>query len=365
MARIAIDGREISNSGAGKSRYIRELLMALLKQDDKNDYFIFTKNSLDFVLPKNAHNILLKKRFKSRYFWQRYALVEMKMDLFFSPTGYHPILFSTIPSVVTVHDLAIFLEPKAKPSWKGWLYEYIFIRFALKRAKAIIAVSNSTKNDLMNRFKVKKDRITVTYLAPYEKVVPNLKKPDLPTNFLLFVGTIEPRKNIETLIRAYVKLPIKVRQECPLLLIGKKGWNFQPVFDLLDYLNDPTIKWLNYIDNKDLPYYFSQATAFIYPSWYEGFGLPVVEAMSYGTPVITSNTSSLPEVVGQAGLMVDPRDEISLSNKMLEIINNKSLRQEMATLAKKQAENFSWDKTAKETLKVFEKVINENRRCSG
>jgi glycosyltransferase involved in cell wall biosynthesis len=182
---------------------------------------------------------------------------------------------------------------------------------------------------------------------------------DFSQPYLLFVSTIEPRKNIQTLINAFNLLKQTVKLDHHLVLIGRKGWHYQPIFAAIE--NSPWthhIHHLNYLSDEDVAFFYSKADVFVYPSHYEGFGLPVLEAMTLGAPVVTSNTSSLPEVAGDAALLIDPNDPMELAEAILKVISGSQFRQDLIHKGKARAKLFSWERTAKETLNAYKSLLS-------
>jgi glycosyltransferase involved in cell wall biosynthesis len=231
-------------------------------------------------------------------------------------------------------------------------------------AKAIIAISKSTKKDLIESYNLPEEKIFVTPLAAGEQYNSLIKDQDkqilnkyhLKLPFILFIGTIEPRKNIQGLIKAFDLLFLQKKINHQLVLIGKKGWKSDPIFDLINKVKSKKkIKYLNFVNDQDLPSFYRSAQVFVYPSFYEGFGLPPLEAMKSGCPVIISKTSSLPEVVGKAGLLVNPQSNNDLVSKIDQVIKDQKLRQKMIQDGLIQAKKFSWQKTASLTLAVYQK----------
>jgi glycosyltransferase involved in cell wall biosynthesis len=232
----------------------------------------------------------------------------------------------------------------------------------------IITISESSKQDIINYLKVPAEKIFVTPLASQynanflssldlDKEVDNINY-DFSKPYLLFVSTIEPRKNINAIISAFNFLKQKYKVEHQLVLIGKKGWNYEPIFTAIQ--NSPCkdeIHHLDYLSNELVALFYSKADVFLYPSHYEGFGLPVLEAMTLGTPVITSNISSIPEVTGNAAILIDPNDYMQLAEAILQVISDSQLRQNLINKGKIRADLFSWERTAKETLKAYKSII--------
>jgi len=232
-------------------------------------------------------------------------------------------------------------------------------------ADQIIAISNSTKQDLIRYFQVPEEKITVTHLAadecfqplPFDKVQVFREKYGLDFPFILYVGTLEPRKNLPTLIKAFYYLK-KKNIHHKLVIAGGKGWKYDPIFQTISDLNlIKDIHFTGYVPKEDLPLLYNAADAFVYPSLYEGFGLPPLEAMACGCPVITSNTSSLPEVVGDAGIMINPCDYDKLAEAIDNIISDTDLKIQFSKMGQVRAAQFSWNKCAEETLKIYNDLI--------
>jgi glycosyltransferase involved in cell wall biosynthesis len=242
------------------------------------------------------------------------------------------------------------------------------IRYCLQQADAAIAISENTKKEIVAHFNFDPDRIYVTHLASRyhpkylsEEQVDKIQQSlayDFSRPYILFVSTIEPRKNIINLVHAFNYLKERYKIPHNLVLIGQKGWNYQDIFGAI--ASSPwceQIHHLDYLSDELVALFYSKANAFVYPSYYEGFGLPVLEAMTLGTPVITSNTSSLPEVVGDAAMLVDPDDTIALAEAILKVISDSQLRQELIQKGQQRAKLFSWENTARETLKAYQSLL--------
>jgi glycosyltransferase involved in cell wall biosynthesis len=276
------------------------------------------------------------------------------------------------PSVVTIYDLAPLLFPQ-------WLPAEIraslrpTLRFA-RRCAAVIAISENTRRDIHRQLRVPLERIHCVPLAADEafRVIEDKAgardrlAPLGPAGrpFLLYVGTLEPRKNIPGLIRAYARLRGQAPAPAPMLVLaGRKGWGYEPIFREIERLglaND--VRHLDGADDATLAALMNAALALVYPSFYEGFGLPPLEAMACGCPVITSNNSSLPEVAGDAGIQVDPRDEPALAQAMLAVVARPELRASLRERGLARARLFSWDRVARETLEVYARVAQGGRR---
>ena len=278
--------------------------------------------------------------------------------------------WSPCPSVVTIYDLSFLRYPKHfRPGNR--LYLSLFVRLAAARAAHVITISQSTARDVAQLLKVESARISVTYCGveqdyrplPEETVAQFRREKDLPRRAILYLGTIEPRKNIGTLIRAYHRLlarwPKPTGEDVPRLVVaGGKGWGWQEVFALVEdlALNDHVL-FPGFAPDTELPLWYNMAECFAYPSLYEGFGLPALEAMACGTPVITSNVSSLPEVVGEAGLTLSPQDVEGLADALWRVLSDGDLRAYLRQCGLRQAARFSWAETARQTLDVYDQVL--------
>ncbi|WP_413173125.1 glycosyltransferase family 4 protein [Anabaena azotica] len=267
--------------------------------------------------------------------------------------------------VMTIHDLTFIKYPTFVNRIVRTYADRV--KQCLKWTDLIITVSESSKKDIVHYLKVSPEKIYVTPLAsrynPYYLSVPMMQTLEQEINFnftkpyLLFVGTLEPRKNIINIISAFNWLKQKYKIEHQLVLIGKKGWNYEPICTAID--NSPwkdEIYHLDYLSNQLVALFYSKADVFLYPSHYEGFGLPVLEAMTLGTPVITSNTSSIPEVTGDAAILINPNEYMELADAILKVISDSQLQQDLIKRGKTRAKLFSWERTARETLKAYRSI---------
>ncbi len=356
--KIAIDGRE-ANGTDGKARYIREIIKGISRNCPKDaEITILSKRKLDFDLnPKFVFCKLPKTIYPfSTNLWLRRKLKIEKFDLFFAPTGYLPVIFSPIKTVVAIHDLAVYRKD-TKPKLKTRLIEKMLLPLTVKKCQVIIVPSLSTKNDILNRFGMYlSSKINIT---PYAVGVEFKNLNLMREKFILSVSTLEPRKNLITLLYAYQILPDEIKKNFRLKIAGNVGWNNDEFENVLKFINcQKQIDLLGRISDEELVKLYNKATLFVYPSLFEGFGLPIVEAMSCGAPVITSNNSSLPEAGGEAAIYLEnPTDEKELSDKITQILNNQDQQSKLSRASIKQAEKFSWDKTVSQTLELFFRVI--------
>ncbi len=264
--------------------------------------------------------------------------------------------------VVTVHDLIHLKFPEFLPSRLAWLYAQSFFRFWIPRARAILTVSQNTKRDLMELLKIPESKITVSPLGvpvgfrkqPLAMVWPQLKTLNLQEGYFLYVGNLKEFKNVPRLLEAYQLLRKKHPDTAPLVLVGR---NFIPGFEQ-KMKETPGVRWLSEVDQKALPALYAGAYALVFPSLYEGFGLPVLEAMACGTPVICSNRGSLPEVAGNAALLVDPLSLENISEAMQRILIEPGLTERLCQLGLEQSAQFSWKTTAQKTWNLYESLLS-------
>lgn len=240
-------------------------------------------------------------------------------------------------------------------------------KFSAKRADKIITYSDSTKKDVIEFLNINEKKISVIPLGVEEKFKPASEKEikkikadlGLPDNYIITLGTLQPRKNLEALIDAFARLKKDKAIPHKLVVVGEEGWNNERLLTKLDRLDiAEDIVITGFIEDNQLPSLYSGATALVYPSLYEGFGLPVLEAMACGVPVACSNTSSLPEVAGEAALLFDPTDVDQIYSSMQELLSDDRLRNNLSEVGIKRARHFTWEKTAKQTLSLYNTLKN-------
>ncbi len=364
--KIAIDIRTAGGEKTGKGFFTFHLVQNLLKIDSKNEYILYTKEKVPgFEQFKNA---TLKPIKGASILWHLNTAKDAKkenVDIFFAPTSYITPIFldKKIKVIIAVHDLVAFLFPNTHNK-KAVFIERLLLKRALKKADKIIAVSQNTKRDLLSRFKLPQKKIDIIYCAASEDFKPLnketltkfSKETNLPEKFFLAVGTIEPRKNYINLIRAFAEVKPRFPNH-HLIIVGKNGWDFEPVYKEIreNYLTK-NVHILGYLSGKNLVNLYNLAQAFVFPSFYEGFGIPPLEAMKCGCPVISSYTSSLPEVVGDSALLIDPSNHLEIAGAMLKIIQNDDLHQRLQNAGLLQARKFSWEDSAKNFLAILKQL---------
>jgi glycosyltransferase involved in cell wall biosynthesis len=272
--------------------------------------------------------------------------------------------------VVTIHDLSFLRYPEGFRK-QNRLYLSSFTQWSVQRARRVIAVSESTKRDVVHHYGISPDIVDVVHNGvdpcfqplPASETTTFRARQGLPERFLLFVGTLEPRKNVIHLIESYAQL---AADRPPLMLVGGKGWFYDEIFARVETLGlDDNVRYVGFVPPEDLPKWYNAATLLVYPSLYEGFGLPPLEAMACGTPVVTSTASSLPEVVGEAGLLVDPTDTEALTDAMNRVLGDQELQHEMGSAGLIQAQGFSWQKSARRTADSYRRALSTEGDDSG
>jgi glycosyltransferase involved in cell wall biosynthesis len=311
---------------------------------------------------------LAKSRIATSIF-QQYATVvcglflRQKSNTIFHSPNFHLPRF-TRKSVVTIHDLSFLLFPEYHPDARvSWMTN--LVPKAVQSSSHIICVSESTKTDLVKNYQVDPEKVSVTYLGVDEKfhlrqaesISAVMNKYSLPVGqYFLCVSTIEPRKNIEGLIDAYLRLDKSTRLHHPLVLVGGFGWLFEQLKERIAGLTEEGVIHLGFVRQNELPLIYNGARCFVYPSFYEGFGLPVLEAQASGIPVIASNTSSVPEVTSEKAIMIDPYDGNELYRAMDQAIEDEHWLESCSLSGLQKAREFTWEKCARQTIQVYEKI---------
>jgi glycosyltransferase involved in cell wall biosynthesis len=374
--RIGIITAPLDERHPSYSVYTCNLIKNLNLLDRENEYFLIHHTEIDLDVYKVNKQVIIPqmifKPLKGR-FWKYFLLPEklrkMDLDLVHDPSGTgFPLLSKTLPfkKVITVHALFSLIFPtfniKAYIAWK------FLGKKSMDGADKIIAISNFLKRELVRHLKVPENKIQVIYNGTDERFRPLSQKEveevkrqyGLEFPFILHVGGIlNPAKNISTLVNAFYRLSKKGLKH-KLVIVGKKGAQFDQVSKTVEKLGlQKTVVFLGYIPHEDLPKIYNAADLFVFPSVYEGFGLPPLEAMACGIPVITSNMGALPEVVGDAGILVNPFDIDGLTKAICEVLENEDLRQDIIRKGIKRAQLFSWKRNANEVLKLYKELLNK------
>jgi len=366
--KIAIIGDALDYQYAGIYYYTKELINALARIDKKNEYWVVREKSVGDISENVKELIIPSKKIPGAGAYRLFVTIpkilsQKGVDIVVEPRHFGPFnLPKNIKRVTVIHDLS----PIHYPQWHQFMsskLQQLFLPSILKKADHIITNSNFTAQDVINYFPFTKNKITGILLGKEKFFKPDsnpatLKKLGLDAPYLLHTGTIEPRKNLSLLIKAFEQIKKEKSTNLQLVLVGKLGWKsaaLQQQINASPVKND--IRLLGYVERSVLPAIYTNASAFVYPSHFEGFGLPALEAMSCGTPVIVSNVSSLPEIVGTAGLTFPPNNQEQLVKKLYQVLGNTPYQQTLSAQSLQQAAKFSWDKTAQETLEVFQNLM--------
>ncbi|MBN1120974.1 MAG: glycosyltransferase family 4 protein [Anaerolineae bacterium] len=368
MSRIGIDARLTYYTQGGIAQYIQHLIHEFAAIASGHRLFILQsrKDHRDLTHGKWQRRVKCWTPAHNRY--ERYALAaeiaRLRLDLLHSP-DYIPPRSGRYRSVITIHDLAFLHYPEFMTGDSRRYYNGQ-IQDAVERADHIITVSEATRADILKLLDVSAEKITVIpeaasdrfRMVRNDKIAKTLERYNLPDSYILFVSTIEPRKNINGLLLAYDQLRQDLPDVPPLVLCGRRGWLYGEFYTLYTDLKlGDSVIWLEDASYDDLPAIYSGADVFCLPSHYEGFGLTALEAMACGAPVVVSERSSLPEVVGEAGILVNPDQPESIAEGLLHVLSNTQVAAELTRRGIKQAAKFSWRKAAEETLAVYEKVL--------
>ncbi|MDD3679546.1 MAG: glycosyltransferase family 1 protein [Candidatus Shapirobacteria bacterium] len=363
---IGVDGNEANVSNrVGTGQYTYYLLKHWQKQASSELSFRIYLSSppKDWLPKKNPYFEYV--HFGPKKLWTQIAL-PIKLfweketpDVFFSPAHYAPRIAKT-KTVVAIHDLAYLTHPKEfraidQKQLSSWT------KYSVRKAKKVIAVSHNTKNDLIDFYQLPEEKITVIHNGfDHRRFHPNLTKSNIKNikekyqidgDYLVYLGTLQPRKNIESLIRAFPEI-IRKNPNTKLVVIGKKGWLYSTVFSLVQKLNlEKKVIFTDFVPDEEVPFLIAGAQIFVLPSLYEGFGITALEAMACGVPVVVSRVSSLPEVVGDAGLYVDnPKNYAQIAKQINKILADSSLAKKLTKKGINQSKKFSWEKCAEKTL---------------
>ncbi len=378
---IGVDIRVLTDKKySGVSWHVLELLSAILAIDKDNRYFLYYNSFHDLrsrlplldnsvakivstKFPNKVFNYFLQKIFR----WPKLDVVvggsSDKMDLFWLPHINFSSISDGCKKVLTIHDLSFLIYPEFFSFRKNLWHRSLGLRRLVKESDVVVAISDSTKNDIMKIFDVSEDKIRVIPPGVDSRFVKKelcelegvKEKYKLPEKFIFNIGNLEPRKNIAGLIRAFDSVADKV-DDYYLVLAGGVGWRNREILSTIDKSkNREKIKVLGYIDDVDRPALYNLAKLFTYPSFYEGFGLPILEAMACGCPVVTGNASSLSEAAGDAALLVDINNEKAIEEALMTLINDGDLRCRLSEKGLEQAKRFKWVEAAEKYLEVFKK----------
>lgn len=375
--KIGIDARPLRHPYTGIGKYLEQILRELAEADKENEYFLYCHQDFDLRFTVNH-------KWHKRIGWGGvgtiwlhtqlpFMMTKDKLDVFWGPQYAIPFWPQKIPRVVTVHDLVFHHYPETLPTLIS-LHNKLILKYYLATANQVIAVSHSTKKDLFKVYKLNDSKVQVVHLAAKcdslnaqtnnsSKDV--LDKFGVAPGYLLYVGTVEPRKNIIRLLEAYAMLSTVQFIKVPLVIAGGMGWKYKGIIAKVGELGlKDQVIFTGFLTEAEQDQIYLNAAIFIYPSLYEGFGLPPLEAMLRGIPVITSNTSSIPEVVGNAAMMVDPYNVEELAKTIELLYEDEDLRYNYSVKGIERSKEFSWEKAATTTLRILIETAEGNRRLS-
>jgi glycosyltransferase involved in cell wall biosynthesis len=380
-----MDGTAIGEKqGTGLHIFSLNLFRSLAKIDKDNHYTVYNVRPDGDQPSIEYRNFEIKEPpdiFNTRYFWYYWTfwyysgfmlqIARDMPDVFFSPLAVLPLV-TPCPKVVVIHDLTLMVVKRALPkSLETRMYAELAM--AVKRADKIIAISQSTKHDLVNLLKVNPKKISVVYqgyddntyqvIADLNKVEACRKKYKIHGSYIFNVGSLNAKKNVPRLIEAFALLKKERGIHHKLVIAGKRNWGDDDVFRTLKLLGvEDEVLFPGYVPQVDLPMLMTGADVFVFPSLHEGFGIPLLEAMACGTPVITSNLTSMPEVVGDAGIKINPYSVNEIAEAIYTVISDNDIRNRMVKQGLERVKAFSWERTAREILKILNNTCDTRTR---
>jgi len=373
--RFAIDATSIPRQMAGAGVYTCNLIRAVAAVDRENEYVVFTKDGAfddlnrDEPLFRTVH-VSTRSR-PARLLWEQLALPvhlrRRKIDVLHSPHHTAPLVVAGCRRVITFHDLTFFILPERYPRSR-LMYFRAVSRIGARVADALICPSQAVRDDIVRILRVRPEKVRPIAEAAAPEFQPIKDKAALerlrtryalPERFILSVGSLEPGKNRAALLKAYAGLR-KRGLEQKLVVAGQRAWKYEDDLALVEELGlEGKVLFTGYVPPEEMPALYNAAELFVFPSLYEGFGLPVIEAMACGVPVVASNLSAIPEVAGEAALLVDPRDVEQLCDAMARVLGDERLQEEMRRRGLERAQGFSWERAARETIAVYEETASK------
>jgi glycosyltransferase involved in cell wall biosynthesis len=365
--RIGIDARAAAEVPAGRGRYVRELLRALAKRNDPHRYLLYVRRRWEEPLDERFS---WRERELPEAIWHIRAAraANAECDVFLATNSYVTPWFLRIPTALVVHDLIPF-QQGVHANRRAAVIETVTIRRALRQASLVVCDSQSTRRDLLRLWPSVESKSKVVQLGvgevfsrplAQETVDAVKRRHGLTEPFVLSAGTLEPRKNLVRVLDAYARLPERLRASHLLVLVGPRGWEFEEILERAGTLGE-RVKLLGHVPDDDLAALYVLCEVFCYPSLYEGFGLPLLEAMSAGAPSITSKVSSLPEVGGDAVRYVDPTSVEEITAALAALLESESERLRLGESARKRAGLFSWERAADELIRQLGSLVPSKR----
>lgn len=366
---IGIDAQAVGTNLSGNEIYIRNIIDNL-PEESSIEYTLFLNKKYNYLgddFGNRHHRVFFqaKSPFLRLPFEFPYLLLKEKLDLLH--VQYTAPLFANCPIVTTIHDISYEHYPELFTKKEALLLSY-GIQNTAKKAAKILTVSEYSKQDLIDTYHIPEEKIVVTYnsidesfrlLEDQGKIAQMKEKYKIAGDYILAVGNLQPRKNIVRLLEAYKNLRLENKNITEkLVIVGKKAWLYTDIFQKIAdfaYIDDVIIT--GYVPQEDLPVLYNGAKIFVYPSLFEGFGLPVLEAMACGAPVVTSNVSSLPEVSGDAAVLIDPYQVDAIADGIYQLLHQPQLYEECRRKGLERAGQFSWKKTAEKTVDVYKSIL--------
>ena len=361
--KIVIAAWHVRDFNVGLGRYTRNLIEGIGRIDHENQYEILTPDSyLPIVSPPNfRYRRVRLSNFKKRYWEQIAPLLVAPYDLLHFPFD-SCVAIKRGKFVTTIHDVKPLLHSDSKPKWpwKG-MFKRLMIPNPLEKIDHVVTISHCSKRDIMEKLRVPEDRISVIYQGvEFDRFCPNpfssSGRTDNPSYILCVAGS-DPTKNIKTLIHAYSNLPSRIIDDYQLVLAGDLQRDRMLCETITQLGLEKKVVMTGIVSDERLVRLYQDAAVFVFPSLYEGFGLPLLEAMACGCPVISSNSSSIPEVVGEAGILLDPLDTLAMSKAIDRVVTDSNFSEQLRVAGIRQAKQFSWDRTARETVQLYQKVV--------
>ncbi len=359
---------------AGISRYIRQLVTHVLTEDSENHYTVFVNQLIPAWrertprVPRLITTRLPTAHALPRIFWEQTLLpwyaARDTLDVLHCPLNVVP-LGARCPTVLTIHDLAFLRFPHYFPGWRQ-RYLALFTRLSARKARIIVTDSASTRSDVLHFCHVPEERVHVLYPAadedfhprPAEEVAAFRAARGLPEHYVLYVGTLEPRKQVDLLVRAFAEAVARYRLPHILALVGGTGWMTERVETAITETGVAERVWRpGYVPREELPLWYNGADLFMYPSVYEGFGYPVLEALASGAPVVAAAAASLPEIVGEAGILVPPGTVEPLVEALGRALCDRALAEELRQQGRERARSFSWQASARRCIQLYQQAV--------
>ena len=368
---IGVDGRKLEKNKTGIGNYLDNIFRNLINIDNHNQYFLFVNNREGVIYDaENVHIIevanprFIKNEKLASLVWLNISLIKeikrKKIDIFWGPNFLKPIFFPKKKSIITIHDLA-FIENKDQHSKIHSLYLKILLKLNINKQIKILTVSEYSKSDILKIYDVPKENVYITYCAIDNESNGNKSAVKLPDEYMLFVGTLEKRKNLNVIFESLHYTKTNGGKILPLVVVGAKG---NGLFEVKQRIKDLSIEndivFTGYVTDEELNYIYSNAKLFIFPSFYEGFGIPLLEAMKFKVPIISSNRTSLPEVAANAAEYFSPDSPSELSEKINLLMENTARKNELVNSGIERINDFSWKKSAEVLCEAIKEVEGGN-----